>query len=356
MKRFLSTYFRAYLFAFLLFAIILSSEVQFTSDYVLGSICDFFLSIFPRSLIYSIPVAFLMWYCGQFDFQKPKLNRLIQIVGFLLIGVAVTVLEKLLEFYLGTWNVKESFGLFLTSRFFPTWLGLNIYSIIYGAVTVSISNMRRNVLLQEQLQTASINAIKAQLEHHFLFNNLNTLYSLIDDTNPKALNFLHNLSELYRYVLKNADNQTVSLVEELLIVEKFIKMTQERYGSNLIVSINYSHQLDGKAVIPPLSIYNLVENVIKHNIIDDSHRVRCTIDLTSQFVVVSNNMFGKRYSYTKENSGIGLASLRKIYAMLSTTKVEVDIIDNFFIVKVPILQSHQTNGKIKLIAYENCSR
>lgn len=356
MKRFLSTYFRAYLFAFLLFAIILSSEVQFSSDYVLGSISDFFLSIFPRSLIYSIPVAFLMWYCGQFDFQKPKLNRLIQIVAFLLIGVAVTVLEKLLEYYLGTWNVKESFGLFLTSRFFPTWLGLNIYSIIYGAVTVSISNMRRNVLLQEQLQTASINAIKSQLEHHFLFNNLNTLYSLIDDTNPKALNFLHNLSELYRYLLKNADNQTVSLVEELLIVEKFINMTQERYGSNLIVSINYSHQLDDKAVIPPLSLYNLVENVIKHNIIDDSHRVICTIDVTSQFVVVSNNMFGKRHSYTKENSGIGLASLRKIYAMLSTTKVEVDIIDNFFIVKVPILQSHQTNGKIKLIAYENCSR
>lgn len=356
MMRFLRTYFTAYLFAFLLFAIILSSEAQFVPNNLVGYIGDLLLSIFPKSLIYSVPVAFLMWYCGQFDFQKSKLSQLMQIVLLLLIGAVVTVLEKLLEFYLGTWGNKESFEIFLTSRFFSTWLGLNIYSIIYGAVTVSISNIRRNVRLQEQLQSVSIHAIKSQLEHHFLFNNLNTLYSLIDDSNQKALEFLHSLSELYRYLLKNADNQTVSLVDELSIVEKFIKMSKERFGSNLIVSINYSQEIDERALVPPLSIYNLVENVIKHNIIDNNHCVICTVDVTSQFVVVSNNMFSKRESLKNENSGIGLNSLRKIYSMLSGKEVHVDIANDSFIVKIPILLSYPSGGKFKFRGYENSSR
>ncbi|MDM8173652.1 histidine kinase [Olivibacter sp. 47] len=355
MRKFLKTYFKAYSFAVLLFLIILLSEVQFLSRDFIYLIKHFFSFIVPTSILYAVPVAFLMWYCGQFDFQKPGFTKIVKIFLFIIIGMVVTIVEKLLEFYLGTWDFDLSFTTFLRKRFFSSWLGLSIYSMIYGAISVSIRNMRNNVLLHEQLQNVSINAIKKQLEHHFLFNNLNTLYSLIDDKNKKALDFLHNMSELYRYLLKNANNQTVSLIEELTIVEKFIKMAEERFGANLLVSINYSHELTAEARVPPLSIYNLLENVIKHNVIDDNHQIVCRIDVSSHFVVVSNNMIKKRNSLINENNGIGLDSLRKIYMMLSGKGIQININDDFFTVKVPILKSEQINSKNKFLAYEGSS-
>lgn len=338
---FLKNYLQAYIFAVLLFAIILLGEIQTSSleDFTLMK--HLFTSIFPKSAIYAVPLAGLMWCYSKFELERSLISHFVQIISFVCISLVTTFLQKFLEFYLGTWDESLSFLSFIKNRFFSTWLGLNIYAIIYGSVVTSIRNMRKNIILHDQLKSLSINAMKNQLEHHFLFNNLNTLYSLIDIKNEKALNFLHDLSELYRYLLINVDNKIVPVSEEMAIVQKYINLIHERFGVNLIFKINYFAESLTEKVIPPLSVYNLVENVIKHNVIDNNHPIACTIEVSENYISVSNNIERKKQFFGNDNYGIGISSLKEIYYLISKKDIEIKDTGKVFTVQIPVLDMHE---------------
>jgi hypothetical protein len=112
---------------------------------------------------------------------------------------------------------------------------------------------------------AELRALRAQLNPHFLFNALNTLGHLMQTAPERALATLYQLTGLLRAVLRRTDGHSVSLRDELEIVESYLAIEHERFQERLIVSIDVPAELR-HARIPPLLLQPLVENAVKHGI------------------------------------------------------------------------------------------
>ena len=193
--------------------------------------------------------------------------------------------------------------------------------------------------LEKENSKAQLHALQSQVNPHFLFNNLNTLQSLIDDKNEAAQNFLIELSDLYRNLLKTSQNEVVLLEDEISSSEKFNYLMKQRFGENY----NCEYKIDETEIkskfLPPFSIQMLLENAVKHNRIDDSYPLHCKVYKEGKFLVIENNLQERKASYPSNN--IGLENLRSRYSILSNQEIEVYKDKDVFKVKIPLLSIKQ---------------
>ena len=189
-------------------------------------------------------------------------------------------------------------------------------------------------ILEKEKALVQYESLKQQLNPHFLFNSLTSLNSLIRYDQRKASDFLEGLSRTYRYVLKSKDHETVSLIEEIKFVETFIKLQQTRFDHGLIVSINIDREFD-QCKIPPVTLQNLIENAIKHNIIDDESPLTIDIYQEDSYIVTRNNL--QRKNCVETSNKQGLTNLKTLYHYLSNKPVVVTENERYFFVKVPLI-------------------
>ena len=123
---------------------------------------------------------------------------------------------------------------------------------------------RRRAELQGLATRAELQALRAQINPHFLFNSLNALYGLIPRAADEARRTVVNLAEIFRYLLQG-NRQQVPLEEELRTVRAYLEVERLRLGRRLATRIDVSRQALG-VEIPALSIQPLVENAVKHGI------------------------------------------------------------------------------------------
>lgn len=186
---------------------------------------------------------------------------------------------------------------------------------------------------REQLQS-EFEALKNQVNPHFLFNSLNTLTSLIEERSEDATRFVHQLASVYRYVLTQRDKETVALKDELDFVNAYVFLNQVRFGENLQVRIEVpEHKLQRHMVT--LTLQMLVENAIKHNIISRDKPLHITIGVEENKLYVSNNLQPK--TIVKGSNGVGLSNISYRYAYLAPEPVEVLRNEQVFRVDVPLL-------------------
>ena len=128
----------------------------------------------------------------------------------------------------------------------PWYINCSWFSIVMVAFFLTLYESRyflqewkKNIQQTEALAHAHLQsqfeALKKQLDPHFLFNSLNTLASLIDVDNRPAQAFLERLSDVYRYVLETRDKSTVSIEEELRFLDSYIYLLKERFRENLSI-------------------------------------------------------------------------------------------------------------------------
>jgi two-component system, LytTR family, sensor kinase len=122
----------------------------------------------------------------------------------------------------------------------------------------------RHQTLEKLVAQAELRALQSQINPHFLFNALNTLYGTIDRTSRQARQTVLNLSEIFRYVLQT-ERQFIELEEELRIVRAYLDIEKLRLGDRLEVCWSVS-ELSKSVLIPVLSIQPIVENAVKHGI------------------------------------------------------------------------------------------
>ena len=114
--------------------------------------------------------------------------------------------------------------------------------------------MNREVELVRENEKAKFNALKAQLDPHFLFNSLNVLDGLIDEDAEKAKKFVRDLSVVYRYVLDKSTEDLVSLREELNFAENYLDLMQNRFEEGLQFNIDIPESLKDLNCVLPLSL------------------------------------------------------------------------------------------------------
>jgi LytS/YehU family sensor histidine kinase len=191
--------------------------------------------------------------------------------------------------------------------------------------------LENKTLMAENMRTR-YEALKNQVDPHFLFNSLNTLNALIKIDADKAQQYVQQLSYVFRYTLQN--KEIISLEEELKFTQAYCHLMQIRYGDCL----RFEYQIDSRFnnyTIIPLSLQTLVENAIKHNVVSAKQPLTISFVTTGKGTVsVSNPIQLKKESESGE--GIGLANLSERYRLMWQQEVIVTQNDGIFRVEVTL--------------------
>lgn len=210
-------------------------------------------------------------------------------------------------------------------------------------------NLEADLALQQLKQEkteAQMRALQTQINPHFLFNSLNTLSSLIDESPPQAGDFVDELSTVYRYLLRSNDTELTTLAEELNFIHSYFHLLTTRYGTNVSLAIDVDEE-HTDALIPPLTLQLLVENAVKHNVILAEQPLSIRIRTTAQKQLIIENTLQRR-RIRVESNGVGLSNIAVKYRLMNQAEPRVEEQDGWFRVTLPLLLSHpeaiNTNG------------
>jgi two-component system, LytTR family, sensor kinase len=168
-----------------------------------------------------------------------------------------------------------------TGTFAGLWIdkflnGILTFLVLYAAiVTVSyVLDSRERLALQrtetarlnEMLSRAQLDALRRQIEPHFLFNTLNAVAGLVrEGRNDAAVEMIAGLSDFLRRVLQGSTNQQVPLGEEMAFAQKYLDIQKVRFAERLQLSVDVPRELY-PAQVPSLILQPMVENAVKHGI------------------------------------------------------------------------------------------
>src|SRR5579872_6667602 len=155
-----------------------------------------------------------------------------------------------------------------------------------GASVVEQVEQLRGVQMQNLVSQAELRALQAQINPHFLFNSLNTLYGTIDRSNAEARRLVLNLAEVFRYLLRS-ERTVIEVEEELRIVRAYLAIEELRLGTKLRTELLIDDSAR-HATVPMLSIQPLVENAVKHGVARGAENgfVRLTIKTAANAISV----------------------------------------------------------------------
>lgn len=217
---------------------------------------------------------------------------------------------------------------------FCTIMVIAVYESIYFMHQLKHSVEETETLKRESLN-AQLDALRTQVNPHFLFNNLNTLISLIPENPDHAVDFVQQLSKLYRHILEVKDEKSILLKEELDVLKAYAFLLKTRFGNNLQVTIDVPEEKLNKRIVP-LSLQLLMENAIKHNIVSSDKPLQIHIFSENGSLVVNNNLQMKKQIL--ESTGIGLDNIRNRYKLLGDKPVNVTETDTNFTVSIPLIE------------------
>ncbi len=302
--------------------------------------------------------ALILYFINAFWLQyllASRSNGLFTIKGFL-IGFSGNVFLSLAGVFLAKFILQIvihqiPFADFIKRQSFSDYMLSMLISVVIALIFYAIwfYKYRQENKVKEQkiiagTASAKFDALKNQLDPHFLFNSLNVLTSLIEEDPYQAQKFTTSLSKVYRYVLEQKNKDLVSVDEELQFAKIYIKLLEMRFEDSIILDIPENCS-DSEAKIVPLSLQLLLENAVKHNVVTSEKPLSIKVYEEDGCLRVSNNIQEKRV--VKKSSGVGLVNIQERYAILTDRIVEIDAEANTFSVKLPMLTKKVTVTEVQ---------
>lgn len=305
-----------------------------------------FIGSVPRyvSLLYSAGSFFiLILLLFVFDFQILKgevvaTRRNISIVG----GVSLIVLLfSLIQLFIynilftseSVWTTFSGiFGAILLTNLSLALIVVSISYIIYLSEKRQLLALQYESLKVENMQMR-YQALKNQVDPHFLFNTMSILDSLVDEDRQRTHEYIQRFSSVYRYILQA--KETVTLDEELRFINDYFGLLQVRYGESLQIGITIDDALKNCLVVP-LSLQILIENAVKHNVISLRHPLHIIVKTTESHELIVSNNYQPR-PMPSAGAGIGLANLSERYMLKWQKNIIIEQTDEMFKVTLPLV-------------------
>ena len=255
------------------------------------------------------------------------------------IGVVYSGWIATWERLLNPWAVSSGPGPFhqlWLHRFFG---GLLSYMILYAVILLVVylrdsseersRHQAETARLNEQLTKAQLDALRRQIEPHFLFNTLNAIAGLVrEHRNEAAVDMIAGLSEFLRKVVADSDRQQVPLGEELEFTQKYLDIQKVRFAERLQFSVDVPAELLD-AQIPSLILQPMVENAIKHGIAKRAHggaiRITASRSNGSLALRVYNDGPSLPAGWETTQSGIGILNVRTRLQSLYGNKFDLSL-------------------------------
>lgn len=211
----------------------------------------------------------------------------------------------------------------------------NVYEKALFTKQIDLDRMRGEQLERARLQ-AELEALKNQVDPHFMFNALNTISYLVDHEQDKAREFVDSLAEVYRYILKSKDKNLVMLEEECSFAQTYIQLMRLRYGPSFEVRWDQAIDHLQHLLIPPVSLMVAVENAAKHNEVSSRHPLLVEIALRDLHLEVSNRIQPRRTA--RPSTKVGLRNLDERYQKTVGRSVEVAESNGRFTLTMPLIK------------------
>jgi sensor histidine kinase YesM len=275
----------------------------------------------------------VMWLWKKYPWEQQPVKHLLLEIGLILIYT--------LSFSSLLYFVERS------SNFIPPAENIILESFITVLITFFITsiyesvffyqqwkyNFSKSVRLEKDNIEARYEALKTQVNPHFLFNSLNSLTTIVDN-NREAVEYIGNLSDFLRYMLKSSDKELVLLRDEIMVLNKYISLQKSRFGDNLQIETEVKEEYY-HFVVPPLVIQMLVENCLKHNILSKDKPLKISIKAEKDIITVENNLQRKTDVLT---TGHGLKNITERYRHFTSREINIRETKDFYKVSIPLLE------------------
>lgn len=187
--------------------------------------------------------------------------------------------------------------------------------------------------LKREKSDLQYHQLKNQVNPHYLFNTLSSLEGLIYANPELASEFVGHMAKVYRYVLQQSESEVGSLEEELAFIDHYIELLHIRYGKGLSIQISVSERAQEKGIVT-VTLQMLIDNAIKHNIVQSSSPLHICIRDENDYLVVHNNK--QLRTHIGSSNGTGLQQLKQLYAYLTDQSFIIED-QNDYTIKIPLL-------------------
>jgi LytS/YehU family sensor histidine kinase len=305
-----------------------------------NKVMDYFLSVFITVLVWSGVTGIYHLMTRYFPWEKGIFRRVIahsllsSVYTIMVIYVSMIIYNKFIC------QIPEGFKseMISTSIIIGVLITFLMVAITSGAeffrkwkATLIEAEKHKKESLQAQLEN-----LKSQINPHFLFNNLSVLSSLVYTDQEKAVEFINQLSKVYRYVLESKDKELTDLKSEMKFIESYCYLLQIRFDKN----INFQFDIPStyhSFLIAPMALQMIVENAIKHNEISADLPLTISMRVDDEMLIVSNNLQLRKQEV--ESSGTGLPNIISRYHHFTDRQVQINNTSNKFEVSLPLLKA-----------------
>jgi LytS/YehU family sensor histidine kinase len=273
----------------------------------------------------------------SYSFYAHGLNYTVMIMGFIWVNHFMLIpffLDKKRYFVYGILLIGSLF-IFSYLRA-NTWTGTSkiFFFLLYTTgAGMAVFFLRRNMIIQkeneekEKLQKEmELTYLKEQVNPHFLFNSLNSIYALARQQSLETPDLVMQLSELMRYQLESSKKDTVLLKEELEFIENYLLLEEKRLSKRCTIEFLIKGDLKGLKIAPMLLI-PFVENAIKHGA--QSTNEQSTIDISVSIKDVRLNLLVENSkphnNALSERKGLGLENVKRRLKLLYPNSHTIDI-------------------------------
>ena len=263
------------------------------------------------------------------------------VIGFLSSFVLSVFIIFLLRIFINVGIEGENFSHFIAREKAANYIMSSVFTFIVLLIIhfVYLYKWYQENRIKEQkviagTVSAKYESLKNQIDPHFLFNSLNVLSSLIEESPENAQKFTTSLSKVYRYVLEQKDKDLVSVEEELSFAKTYMNLLKMRFEDSLTYEVAIEN-INPDFKVVPLALQLLLENTIKHNIVSVQKQLNIKIYIENNYLIIENNLQKKEVLQTRK--GVGLQNIIDRYALISKKKIVVSKTEQSFIVKLPIL-------------------
>ena len=291
----------------------------------------------PSDVFPKIIVIIILFYFNYF-YLVPEFLLKKSVLSYLMISLGLLIISALLLIHFYEPRFPENFFMdwerprgIMIMPYYRSFVSLGIPYVISAILRMYVE-WKRNENLRLSVEKESIKSelqfLKAQLNPHFLFNSLNTIYALSVKKSPDTSEAIVDLSELMRYMIYEADKDLVPLNKELDYIKSYIQLQRLRLSDSENVSLKITGEDRGRAV-PPLLFISFIENAFKYGTdYKGKTYVKIALIITDTSVYLNvKNKIGVFKEPTK-NSGIGLENIRNqlelIYPGLHNLEVDND--------------------------------
>lgn len=240
--------------------------------------------------------------------------------------IKMNILGRLLNSYqLINWsdNLKKSLYDNIIPHFFLVIAGAAIKLVFdYGRLQQRMAETAR------EKAEAELNFLKSQINPHFVFNSLNSVYFLINKENTEARDALHKFSEMLRYQLYEINDDKIPIEKEINYLKDYVDLQQLRKDEKYTVQFNCASDIKGFS-IEPLLLIPFVENAFKHisHFSDKINFIKVDMLMVNRTFVFSVINSKEMQQTTEQHGGIGLNNVKRRLELLYPGRHELKIND-----------------------------